>query len=87
VAVFFLAFLPQFVDPTRGVPALQIAVLGTCFIALAVASDGACALLAGAVGRRLRGSAALGRRIDRLSGGVYVGLGAAAALSGDPRRA
>jgi threonine/homoserine/homoserine lactone efflux protein len=80
-ALFFLAFLPQFVDPARGAVALQVALLGLCFIVLGVLSDGAYALAAGGLGERLRRSAAVRRRLDRLSGGVYLGLGAAAALS------
>lgn len=85
VAVFFLAFLPQFVDPARGAVG-QIVVLGVVFVLLAVLSDGACALLAGAVGSRLRRGARARRRLERSSGAVYLGLGAAAALSGQGRR-
>jgi threonine/homoserine/homoserine lactone efflux protein len=82
VAIFFLAFLPQFADPARGAVALQVLVLGTVFTVLAVLSDGAYVLLVGAAGRRLRsGPRAMGR-LARLSGGVYIGLGLSAALSG-----
>jgi threonine/homoserine/homoserine lactone efflux protein len=81
-AVFFLAYLPQFVDPTRGSVALQVVVLGLCFTALAVLSDGVYALAAGTAGGWLRARRNLSRRLVRLSGGVYIGLGAAAALSG-----
>ena len=81
VAVFFLAFLPQFVDPHRGAVALQIALLGALFVAIATALDCAWALAAGAVGERFRRSAGVRRWLDRLSGISYVGLGAAAALS------
>ena len=87
VAIFFLAFLPQFVDPARGSVALQVGVLGLCFIALAVLSDGVYALLAGGLGDHLRSSGAHRRLLDRISGGVYLALGAAAALSGDRPRA
>ena len=51
IAIFFVAFLPQFVQSSRGPIALQILVLGTVFTLLAVLSDGAYVLLAGAVGR------------------------------------
>jgi threonine/homoserine/homoserine lactone efflux protein len=81
IAVFFLAFLPQFVDPDRGSVVLQSLLLGTLFTALAILSDGAYVLLAGAVGGRLRRGRG-GRRLARLSGGVYIGLGVTAALSG-----
>jgi threonine/homoserine/homoserine lactone efflux protein len=86
IAVFFLAFLPQFVDPARGPVALQVLVLGTLFTLLAVLSDGAYVLLAGAVGSRLRATRTTGRRLARLSGGVYIGLGLTAALSGSHAR-
>jgi threonine/homoserine/homoserine lactone efflux protein len=82
VAVFFVAFLPQFVDPSRSAAAVQIVVLGVLFVLLAVLSDGACALLAGALGELLRRGARARRRLERSSGVVYLGLGAAVALSG-----
>jgi threonine/homoserine/homoserine lactone efflux protein len=82
IAVFFLAFLPQFVDASGGPVALQILVLGTTFTLLAMLSDGAYVLLAGAVGSWLRSGRRARRRLARLSGGVYIGLGVSAALSG-----
>ena len=84
IAVFFLAFLPQFVDRGAGPVAPQILVLGVIFTLLAILSDGAYALLAGALGGRLRGARAQ-RRLGRLSGGVLIGLGVGAALSGSRR--
>jgi threonine/homoserine/homoserine lactone efflux protein len=77
-ALFFLAFLPQFVDPDRGAVWSQVLVLGLLFIALGLASDSLYALAAGTVGGLLR------RRRNALrvgSGVVYIGLGAAAALA------
>jgi threonine/homoserine/homoserine lactone efflux protein len=82
IAIFFLAFLPQFVDSSRGPIAAQILVLGTIFTALAVLSDGAYVVLAGAVGGWMRTGRTARRRLARLSGGVYLGLGVGAALSG-----
>jgi threonine/homoserine/homoserine lactone efflux protein len=82
IAIFFLAFLPQFVDSSRGPIAIQILVLGTVFTLLAVLSDGAYVLLAGAVGGWLRSGRRAQRRLAKLSGGVYIGLGVSAALSG-----
>lgn len=81
VALFFLAFLPQFIDPTRGV-GLQIVVLGLCFTGLALLSDGAYALAAGTVGGWLRARRNLRGWLVKVSGGVYIALGAAAAFSG-----
>jgi threonine/homoserine/homoserine lactone efflux protein len=81
IAVFFLAFLPQFVDPDRGSVVAQSLVLGTLFTVLAILGDGAYVLAADAVSGRLRGGRAM-RRLARVSGGVYIGLGVTAALSG-----
>jgi threonine/homoserine/homoserine lactone efflux protein len=80
-AIFFLAFLPQFVDPDSAV-APQALLLGCIFVGVAVISDGFYAVLAGSLGDRLRRSAAVRRRLDRISGAVYIGLGATAALAG-----
>ncbi|WCB93402.1 Homoserine/homoserine lactone efflux protein [Baekduia alba] len=82
IAIFFLAFLPQFVDHSGGPVALQILVLGTVFTLLAVVSDGAYVLLAGALGGWLRGSARAGRTLAKASGTIYIGLGLSAALTG-----
>jgi threonine/homoserine/homoserine lactone efflux protein len=81
--LFFLAFLPQFVDPARGSVALQAGALGVCFVAVACVLDGSYALLAGSAGRRLREGVRTRRLLERMSGCVYLGLGAFAALSGD----
>ena len=81
-ALFFLAFLPQFVDPTAGPVAPQMLVLGLTLVSLGVLSDGTYALLAAGAGNRLRNR----RRLERLSGGVFVGLGVVAALAGEPRQ-
>ena len=83
-AVFFLAFLPQFVDPARGAVTLQFLVLGLVFVAVAVLSDGAYALVAGTAGDWLRGSERVRRWLSRFSGVVFLGLGVTAALSGRP---
>ena len=81
-ALFFLAFLPQFVRPDGAPIAMQVAVLGVGFVALATISDGSYALAASAIGRRLSRSARAQRRTGRVSGGVYVGLGLLAATTG-----
>jgi threonine/homoserine/homoserine lactone efflux protein len=76
-ALFFFAFLPQFVDPDRTVWS-QVVVLGFLFVALGFLSDGLYALTAGTLGRWLR------RRPGILrwgSGSVYVGLGALTAVT------
>jgi threonine/homoserine/homoserine lactone efflux protein len=80
-ALFFLAFLPQFVDPGRGTPWLQILALGLLFAALGFFSDGAWALVAGTLGERLRRSRRFPAAQRYVSGSVFVGLGAVAALT------
>jgi threonine/homoserine/homoserine lactone efflux protein len=86
VALFFLAFLPQFVDPARGSAAEQILVLGLVLCALGCAVDMAYAFAAGAVGGWLRRRPGFARRQGYVTGSVYLALGVAAALSGGGRR-
>jgi threonine/homoserine/homoserine lactone efflux protein len=82
VALFFLAFLPQFVDPAQGPAAPQILALGLIMAALGLAGDLAIALGGGALARRAtRGPRT--RRLGRYAiGGIYLTLGAATALTG-----
>lgn len=84
-ALFFLAFLPQFVDPARGAAALQVVALGGVFIALGLVSDGTYALVGSAAGGWLRRRLLRTRGQRVVTGGVYLTLGAAAALTGAPR--
>ena len=80
-ALFFLAFLPQFVDPDRGSVTLQIAVLGLLFAAIALVSDATYALLADALAGRIRRTGA-GARIRRyVTGGIFIALGVSAAAA------
>jgi threonine/homoserine/homoserine lactone efflux protein len=81
-ALFFLAFLPQFVDPSAGAVAPQMLLLGTMLVCLGVLSDGTYALLAAGAGNRLRNR----RRLDRWSGGIFVALGVVAAVAGEPAK-
>ena len=53
-ALFFIAFLPQFVDPDAGAATLQIFALGLIFVVIALSSDTLWALAAGTVGGWLR---------------------------------
>jgi len=85
-ALFFLAFLPQFVDPARGRIALQVLWLGAVFIALGIVSDGLWALAAGTAGGWLRRNERFLRAERYVSGTVFVGLGVTAALAGDGRK-
>jgi threonine/homoserine/homoserine lactone efflux protein len=76
-ALFFLAFLPQFVDPERTVWT-QVVILGLTFVGLGFLSDGLYALSAGTLGRWLR---ARRQMLRYASGSVFVGLGVSAALA------
>jgi threonine/homoserine/homoserine lactone efflux protein len=80
-ALFFFAFLPQFVDPEKGSAALQIGVLGLLFVALAVLSDSVWALAAGTASERLRGNRRFLAVQRYVSGSVFVGLGALTAAA------
>jgi threonine/homoserine/homoserine lactone efflux protein len=84
-ALFFVAFLPQFVDPAQGAIAGQMLVLGCLFVLLAMISDSLYALLAGTVGHWLKGSQPVLRVQRYLVGGLYIGLGLTAAFA-DTRR-
>jgi threonine/homoserine/homoserine lactone efflux protein len=86
VALFFLALLPQFVDPGAGPAWTQILVLGTILAALGLASDLLYALGAGRAGARLRANGGFARRRRYVAGGVYLVL-AVVALAGGRRRA
>jgi threonine/homoserine/homoserine lactone efflux protein len=81
-ALFVFAFLPQFVDPTRGPVPLQIILLGSLLAVMGIVSDGAYALLASRLGGRLRRSERFAAMQRYVSGGVLVTLGVAAAVTG-----
>lgn len=81
-ALFFLAFLPQFVEPARGHATLQIFQLGVLFALMGLCSDSIWGLLAGTLAERIRGSLRLRRAQRNVSGGALIALGLATAFSG-----
>jgi threonine/homoserine/homoserine lactone efflux protein len=85
-ALFFFAFLPQFVDVEAGSVGLQILLLGLLFLVLATLSDGMYAIAAGTASDWLRGKPRFLRAERWVSGTVLVGLGVTAALSGSHRK-
>jgi threonine/homoserine/homoserine lactone efflux protein len=80
-AIFFLAFLPQFVDPARGALHWQILILGLTFMGLGIMSDGMFALAAGTAGNFLRRNRRFLRFQRWFAGTSFIGLGVTAALA------
>jgi threonine/homoserine/homoserine lactone efflux protein len=74
VSLFFLAFLPQFVDPEYGPIIPQMLMLGLLFIFSAVIIFGAISLLAGGFGETLTRSKRARKILNRLAGTVFAGL-------------
>jgi threonine/homoserine/homoserine lactone efflux protein len=81
-ALFFFAFLPQFVDTSRGSVPFQVVVFGVAFVFLGLVSDGAYAVAASAGGRWLRRRPGVARTSRLVSGGVLISLGVTTALAG-----
>ncbi|GAA3766392.1 LysE family translocator [Plantactinospora mayteni] len=75
MVTFTIAFLPQFVSPELGQVWLQFAILGAILIGLEFLVDGAVGVFAGRIGAWLRRRAAVRRRIDAATGGIFIGLG------------
>lgn len=74
-SLFFLAFLPQFVQVERGSPALQLTILGGIFVAMSAAYTSLLALGASGVSAWLRNHPAFMRWQGKLVGAVYICLG------------
>jgi threonine/homoserine/homoserine lactone efflux protein len=85
-ALFFLAFLPQFVEVSRGHVAMQIAFLGLLFTLLGFITDGCYALAAGTAGNWIKQSRAYLRFERYVSGGLLIGLGLTAAFAGNQKK-
>lgn len=80
-ALFFLAFLPQFVDPSAGSVTLQLLTLGGLFVMMAVVTDSMYALLASTAGGWLKRNQLFLQAEKYVAGSVYIGLGLTAALA------
>jgi threonine/homoserine/homoserine lactone efflux protein len=85
-ALFFYAFLPQFVDPARGGAAEQILLLGGLFVLLATCTDGLYALLASTVGQWISRNTRVQRAQRYVTGSVYILLGAVVAVTGSDKK-
>jgi threonine/homoserine/homoserine lactone efflux protein len=80
-ALFFLAFLPQFVDPARGAVPIQIAFLGLMFTLMGLTSDGLYAMVAGTAGLWVRRQSRYLNWERYVTGSVFIGLGLTAAFA------
>lgn len=74
VSLFFLAFLPQFVDPARGMVSLQILSLGILFALATILMFGMIALLAGSIGQRLMRNPRTETLLNRTAGIIFAAL-------------
>jgi len=81
VALFFLAFLPQFVDPARGNPALQVVALGLLFDTTGTLVNLAVAIGSSRAAARLRAGSRAGAALQKLTGVLFIGLGLRLALA------
>jgi threonine/homoserine/homoserine lactone efflux protein len=85
-ALFFFAFLPQFVEVSRGHVATQIALLGLIFVGLGLMTDGCYALAAGTAGQWLKQNRGYLRFERYVSGTVMIGLGLTTAFAGHQKK-
>ncbi|MBA3716467.1 MAG: LysE family translocator, partial [Pyrinomonadaceae bacterium] len=85
-AIFFFAFLPQFVDAERGAVATQILCFGAIVVMLGFTSGSVYSLLAGGIGNVLRGNRKFLRAQRYFAGSVYLGLGVTTALTGTNKK-
>ena len=84
-ALFFFAFLPQFVSPEQGNVTTQTLLLGAIFVGMAIITDSLYALLASSLAGRLKGSQNFQRGGRYFAGMVYIGLGITTALTGSKK--
>lgn len=84
-ALFFFAFLPQFVNPAKGNVTGQTLLLGALFVGMAIITDSFYALLASSLAERLKGNRHFQIRQRYFAGLVYVGLGITTALTGSKK--
>lgn len=81
-ALFFFAFLPQFVNPEKGNVTLQNLLRGVLFVALAFITDSMYALVASSLAEKLNANINFQKRQKYFAGLVYIGLGVTTALTG-----
>jgi threonine/homoserine/homoserine lactone efflux protein len=84
-ALFFFAFLPQFIDPAKGNVVGQNLLLGSIFVGMALITDSLYALLASSLAGRLAGNKGFQKGQRYFAGLIYVGLGITTALTGSKK--
>ena len=84
-ALFYFAFLPQFVDPAKGNVTGQTLVLGAIFVGMAFITDSMYALVTSSLAEKLRGNRQFQKGQRYFAGLVYVGLGITTALTGSKK--
>jgi threonine/homoserine/homoserine lactone efflux protein len=82
VAIFFLAFLPQFIDPTSSNAAFQSLILGLTLVTIGLISDSVYALVGGSIGNVFRSNPSFARRTRIGAGMTYLALSGVAAITG-----
>jgi threonine/homoserine/homoserine lactone efflux protein len=80
VTLFFLAFLPQFVNAEAGSVGLQMAILGVVFMGVTIVVFGAVAIFAAMIGAWVRRKPAIGERLNVFAGITFIALGIRVAL-------
>jgi threonine/homoserine/homoserine lactone efflux protein len=84
-ALFFFAFLPQFIDPEKGNVVGQNLLLGSIFVGMALITDSSYALLASSLAGKLAGNKGFQKGQRYFAGLIYVGLGITTALTGSKK--
>ena len=84
-ALFFFAFLPQFVDPAKGNVTEQTLLLGAIFVGMGIVTDSLYALVASSLAEKLAGNKKFQKGQRYFAGLVYIGLGITTALAGSKK--
>ncbi|MEW6185011.1 MAG: LysE family translocator [Thermodesulfobacteriota bacterium] len=75
VALFFLAFFPQFINRSQGHPQIQMVLLGTLFVLLTLICFGMVGFFSGSLGQWLQKNKRLETRLIKIAGGIFILLG------------
>lgn len=81
-ALFFFAFLPQFVNTSNGSITLQMFLLGIVFVVMALITDGCYAFISSSIANQLKDNQGFARNQRYFAGLIYIGLGVITAFSG-----